>query len=375
MDAINNFVKNMSNSADYTTTLTTLLTLIFILIMYLVLFKMGVFVISYIMDYKGDPYIFRGTHRLPIEDSTDHHYFTNPMDHKEDNMIVILRSKNERNGIEFSWSLWLYANAAQMYKDAKKTSNNKSLLYHIFNKGGHVSNNKAYVAKTSSKNERKNNSVLSGMSLMTCPGLYLKHSKVSSSYYEQMYRDRLVNNYQNNKDDPYGLDDDKLLEEKEMLIDGKSIFDSDVNRNMYEYVITMNTMNPDNAMETISIPNIPLNVWTHIVIRCINHKVDVYINGRIKKRTVLSAMPRQNYGDIYVAEKYENEESSDGVMYPELKGEIADLRYFNYALQARSIEYYTEKGPDTKPVKKSDLDNKGRPYYLTQRWHYTDYLR
>lgn len=374
MDAINNFVKNMSNSADYTTTLTTLLTLIFILIMFLVLFKMGVFVISYIMDYKGDPYIFRGAHNLPLKDSTDHHYYTNPMDHTEDNVRVVLRSKNERNGIEFSWSLWLYVDAAQMYKDAKKTSVNQSLLYHIFNKGGHVSNKNAYVAKVSSKNERTQNSVLSGMSLMTCPGLYLKHSKVSSSYYEQMYRDRLVKNYQENKDDPYSLDDDKLLEEHEMLKGGKSIFDPDVNRNMYEYVITMNTMNPDNAMETIAVPNIPLNVWTHIVIRCINHKVDVYINGRIKKRTVLSAMPRQNYGDIYVAEKYEKEEEG-GVLYPELKGIISDLRYFNYALQARSIEYYTEKGPNTKPVKKSDLDKEGRPYYLTQRWHYTDYLR
>tara|TARA_Y100001958_G_C21187663_1_gene516415 strand:- start:284 stop:1297 length:1014 start_codon:yes stop_codon:yes gene_type:complete len=337
---------------------------------------MGMFVISYIMDYKGDPYIFRGYLNLPIENSIDHHYYTNPMDYKEDNMRVILRSKNEKNGIEFSWSIWLYLDAAQMYRDAKKTSVNKSLLYHIFNKGGHVSNKNAYVAKASSKKERSNNSVLSGMSLMTCPGLYLKHSKVSSSYYEQMYRDRLVNNYQDDsKNDPYGLDDDKLLDENDMLMDGKSIFDPDVNRNMYEYVITMNTMNPDNAMETIAIPNIPLNVWTHIVIRCINHKVDVYINGRIKKRTVLSAMPRQNYGDIYVAEKYENEVGDDGVLYPELKGKISDLRYFNYALQARAIEYYTEKGPNVKPVKKSRLNEMGRPYYLTQRWHYTDYLR
>jgi hypothetical protein len=137
-------------------------------------------------------------------------------------------------------------------------------------------------------------------------------------------------------------------------------------RNRFEYVVTCNTMNENQLMETVTVPNIPLNLWTYVVVRCMNHKLDVYINGRIKKRVILSGLPRQNYGDLYVCERNR---------HGRMEGQISNLRYFNYALQARTIEYFTEKGPNLEPAKKPKSDRDGKPYYLTQRWHYTDYLR
>lgn len=408
IDALNGFVQNLSSSADYTASLTTLLVLIFILMIYLIVFKLGVFVIGYVMDYKGDPYIFRGTLQFPKE--RNKHYFTNPMDkhEDEDSLRVILRSDNERNGIEFTWSVWLYLDARNMNKDVIRAKSNESSLYHMFNKGGHVAGKDALTTDRSDNIYQTGtvgsfqSDVIKNMAIMTCPGMYLKHSKVSKAYYEQAYRDYLKERMADDSD-VFGFEPRNQFKDamKTDVRDG----DNDVNRNMYEYVFTINTMSPNLVMETISVPNIPLNLWTHVVFRCINHKVDVYVNGRIKKRTVLGGLPRQNYGDIYVGESYQDAASTTpacdlqkkctdecekkgdtckeacGVIgdhhveTPEFHGQMSNLRYFNYALQARAIEYYTEKGPDLKPAERSStMDADGKPYYLTQRWHYTDYL-
>ena len=387
--SINNFVERISSSADYTATLTTLLVLIFILIMYLVVFKVGVFVIGHVMDYKGDPYIFRGTYHFPKE--RNKHFFTNPMDRHEDKSLrIILRSDNERTGIEFTWSVWLYVDARNMSQNVVGGADGKSSLFHLFNKGGHVSNRDAILTGNDHDYQGGGigsfkSDIVNGMALMTCPGMYLKHSKVSKAYYEQAYRDYLKERM-GAKDDTLGFEDENQFDKK-MVLDVRD-GDGDVNRNMYEYVFTINTMSPDSAMETIAVPNIPLNLWTHVVFRCINHKVDVYVNGRIKKRSVLGGLPRQNYGDIYVGEttysssppassdagKCDAEGGSKYTQFPEFHGQMSDLRYFNYALQAREIEHYTEKGPDLKQAQRPTMEEDGRPYYLTQRWHYTDYL-
>ena len=47
--AISEFINNISGSSDYTAALATILVLIAILIVYIVVFKMGVFVIGYLM--------------------------------------------------------------------------------------------------------------------------------------------------------------------------------------------------------------------------------------------------------------------------------------------------------------------------------------
>lgn len=342
--AIREFVNNISGSSDYTAALATILVLIAILIVYIVIFKMGVFVIGYLMDYKGDPYIFRGVVQSPEDWSigSGMHFYTNPMDHEKDEVRVILRSKNERNGIEFTWAVWI--NVKHDVNQAK----DKPYIMHIFNKGGHVSESGIV---TNANDKYVNN----GMALMTCPGLYVRYSNFSRAYEDELNRQNLIKKF--NEGDIYGESDDSIKTVDEM-------------RNRYEYVFTCNTMSPDSVMEIVTIPDIPINLWTYLVIRCVNYKLDVYLNGRIKKRVILSALPLQNYGDVHVCESNQNN--------PGLKmfdGKLSDLRYFNYALQARSIEYFTEKGPDLNPRKKSKYDEDGKPYYLTQRYHYADYMR
>ena len=378
--SINDFVEKMSGSSDYTAALTTLLILIIILIIYLVVFKLGTTVIGYMMDWKGDPYIIRGKEEIGSIDTT--HYYTNPLDYEQDNVRVILRSNNERNGIEFTWATWLYVDANKMISnktDGSVTSSDKQCgasewdkkdkLYSIFNKGSHVNNtgsgsNAMLTTTNADKKHMPQSGIVDGLAVMTCPGLYLKYSNTSSAYLKERYRKKIAAlSESGNPYDELDKIDPKIPDESDQ---GKNISDPDELRNRFEYVVTCNTMSEKQLMETVTVPNIPLNLWTYVVIRCMNHKLDVYINGRIKKRVILSGLPRQNYGDLYVCER-----NGHGRM----EGEISNLRYFNYALQARTIEYFTEKGPNLDPVQKPKSDQRGKPYYLTQRWHYTDYLR
>jgi len=387
LDSINDFVEKMSGSNDYTAALTTLLVLIIILIVYLVVFKLGVTVIGYMMDWKGDPYIIRGREKLRASSSANH-YYTNPLDHTNDNVRVILRSNNERNGIEFTWATWLYIDANEMIRNKPEgtptstpaaaaagaatapatppagscnapTSGRDHGLWNIFNKGSHLSKDSTTSSRTLTVTKKSDlTGLVEGMAVMTCPGLYLRYSPTSNSYLKEHYRQLM-------KKEPNKLG---LVDENEITDTNSKVDEPDSTRNRFEFVVTCNTMNEEQLMETVSVPNIPLNMWTYVVIRCTNYKLDVYINGRIKKRVILSGLPRQNYGDLWVSENIVGETWK-------LSAEMSDLRYFNYALQARTIEYFTEKGPNLDEVKKPEMDRDGRPYYLTQRWHYTDYLR
>ena len=53
-----------------------------------------------------------------------------PGDPKVKNSIPILRSKNEREGVEFTWSVWIFVDKAH-----SPSENGSDRYYHIFHKG------------------------------------------------------------------------------------------------------------------------------------------------------------------------------------------------------------------------------------------------
>jgi hypothetical protein len=97
---------------------------ILVLVGFLLLMNLGIFLITYFSDFSLNPYLINGT----ISGST-------PMiiqqDPKASNAVSIIRSNNETNGIEFTWSLWLYIN--DIGADSIK-------YQHIFNKGDNYFN-------------------------------------------------------------------------------------------------------------------------------------------------------------------------------------------------------------------------------------------
>jgi hypothetical protein len=126
-----------------------------------------------------------------------------------------------------------------------------------------------------------------------------------------------------------------------------------ISPNNNELIVIMNTFTVIN--EEIRIPNIPMNKWMSVVIRVMNNTVDVYINGALAKRHVLSSVPKQNNGDVYVA-------SNGG-----FSGNLSDLRYYNYALQPGQILSITDKGPNLTVNKKTSLN--ASPPYLSVQWY------
>lgn len=123
--------------------------------------------------------------------------------------------------------------------------------------------------------------------------------------------------------------------------------------NTNELVIIMNTFNVIN--EEIDIPNIPLNKWVHVIIRCRENILDVYINGTITRSINLSGVPKQNNGDVYVAQ-------NGG-----FQGNISNLWYYNYALGAAEIQQIVTRGPNTHMIgpKTSNASD-----YLSLRWFF-----
>jgi hypothetical protein len=120
-------------------------------------------------------------------------------------------------------------------------------------------------------------------------------------------------------------------------------------------VVMMNTYNVIN--EEIVIPDIPLNKWVNVIIRCENTRLDVYINGTIARSVQLHGVPKQNYGDVYVA-------SHGG-----FEGNISNLWYFNYALGTAEIQRIANNGPNTRSLSDTGSISNSRDY-LSLRWYF-----
>ena len=121
-------------------------------------------------------------------------------------------------------------------------------------------------------------------------------------------------------------------------------------------VVMMNTFNEIN--EEIHIPDIPLNKWVNVIMRCTNKTFDVFINGIITRSVTFIGVPKQNYGDVYVA------------MNGGFDGYISNLMYFNHSLGTSSIQRIITKGPNTSMIGSNDGMNVKGSNYLSLRWFF-----
>jgi hypothetical protein len=97
----------------------------------------------------------------------------------------------------------------------------------------------------------------------------------------------------------------------------------------------------------ITVPNIPLNNYFLLAIRCQNTYIDVYINGTIVKSQNLFNVPKQNYYDVHIA-------PSGG--FP---GSISNLQYFNKALSVVEINTMFQSGPNMKDITTASYSKPG----------------
>ena len=242
--------------------------LLLVVFAFVVLLRLGVTIIGYIFKANESPHLIDG-----MVDATQ--MLVYQQDPSNNNSVTIYRSVNANNGIEFSWSVWIFINNLQYLEGQYR---------HIFHKGN-------------------GNLETSGLVFPNnAPGLYLAP-------------------------------------------------------NTNNLVVVMNTFNVIN--EEIIIPDVPLNKWVNVIIRCQESVLDVYINGTITRSLQLQGVPKQNYGDVFVA------------MNGGFDGYISNLWYYNYALGTAAIQNLIKKGPNTTMVGSdgSGMNDKTRNY-LALRWYF-----
>lgn len=121
--------------------------------------------------------------------------------------------------------------------------------------------------------------------------------------------------------------------------------------NENKLAINMNTFY--SVKESCDIENIPIAKWFHLTVVVIGKYIDVYINGRLKKRCQFKGVPKQNFGDVYINQ------------WQGFDGFLSNVRYFSYALPFYRIEQLVKDGPS----KESCIDDKKTlPPYLAPDW-------
>jgi hypothetical protein len=247
--------------------------LLLVLFVFLILLRLGISILGYFLGPNGHPKLIEGMVNAK-------QLIVIPQDPSAEGSITIHRSANADEGIEFTWSVWIYIN---------DLTYNSGRYRCVFYKGNDFSKN-------------PNNPDVVGLNFPNnAPGLYIAPNSNS-------------------------------------------------------LVVMMNTFNVIN--EEIQINDIPINKWVNVIIRCQNNTLDTYINGIIIKSHHLHGVPKQNYGDVYVA-------PNGG-----FSGYISNLWYYDYALGIDEIAKLYSKGANT-TMAGNDGINLNNFNYLSLRWFFS----
>lgn len=114
--------------------------------------------------------------------------------------------------------------------------------------------------------------------------------------------------------------------------------------------VSMNTF--ENRDESMEIHNIPMKKWIHVVLAVRQRDMDVYVNGDLAKRKILSSIPKQNSGNLYISP------------HKGFDGNISNFKYFNYFVTFKEIDQYLQLGPSKKPK----VEEGDKPPYFSLNW-------
>lgn len=272
----NNYVNASNDFLESNSLVAKVAFLLLVLFGFIILLRVGIAILGYIYGPSGSPKLIDG-----MVDAKQ--LMVIPQDPSSSGANTITRSENANDGIEFTWSTWIFIDDLTYNTGQYKC---------VFYKGNDYASSSNSPAGLNFPNN--------------APGLYIAP-------------------------------------------------------NTNALVVMMNTYNVIN--EEITIPNIPLNKWINVLIRCQNTTLDVYINGTITKSHELNGVPKQNYGNVYVA------------MNGGFSGYISNLWYYNYALGATEISNLVTKGPSTTVVSSgagsgTDSISLSNPNYLSLRWFF-----
>jgi hypothetical protein len=245
-----------------------------VIIGFVILFRLMISFITWIFSPSGKVVLVDGLQNGSVSRTIS-------QDPNNKSSITILRSENEKDGIEFTWSVWLYLNG---FEDSKSGSH-----HHVFNKGNtSTSTSNSNFPGTTAPNN--------------APGLY-------------------------------------------------------INPNYDGFRVIMNSFN-NPYQEVIEVTDLPMAKWINIVIRVQDKNCDIYVNGRLVKRRIMTEVVKQNYDDVHVS------------LNGGFSGYLSNLTYYNRSVSVTEIQDIISVGPNLKPVSKAlDLTNSA-PRFLSNRWYF-----
>ena len=323
--------------------------IILVILGFMVLLNLGIALLAYYYSPPPSPYLING-----MIDGTNGMVI--PQDPKNANSITILRSDNQSTGLEFTWSLWLFV--------TDPGTSSPSTYQNIFNKGNGIYNSITSMARNVDYNSAMTNLGINRTTAVDGTTTYVVPSAISSAINSQTFVGPNVQAKEmlTNVIGALGISNQSLLN-----MDQTGIASVNNGPGMYlvasatsaSVIAVMDTVDPQNPTQTMKVDNCPINKWFHVALRMENNIMDIYINGTISGRTLLTGVPRQNYNDVNICQ-------NGG-----FTGSLSNLRYYNKALSAFEINSVVRSGPNTTLVNSNIASNPGYSYYLADSWFYS----
>ena len=104
--------------------------------------------------------------------------------------------------------------------------------------------------------------------------------------------------------------------------------------------------------------DLPMSKWINIVIRIQDKNCDIYVNGQLVKRRIMTDVVKQNYDDVHVS------------LNGGFSGYLSNLTYFNRSISITQIQDIISMGPNLKPISKALDLTESKPRYLSNRWYF-----
>ena len=282
-----------------------------ILLIFIFILRILIEIVGYIISPKGEVYLINGT--APTNQAQK--ISVNPNDASSK---PILRSDNQKHGIEFTYSIWIYVETLN-----SKNMNDISKYNIIFNKGN------SDIDKDSNGNKVDKYGEEAYLPLIAGPGLFF--NAVENKLLVRM-------NY---------ISEEISQDTQTGGVSNSGNAEANTNTTNYQ------------TGENIEISDLPIKKWFNVMIKCKGNTLDVLINGTLTRRSILNGIPKQNYYDVHVnpTQPY--------------TGYISNLKYYNRYLGTNETNMLINKGPNLKNYNKSmDSIKQTESKYISLGWFF-----
>jgi len=263
--------------------------LLMVIIGFVILFRVMVALLSWLFAPSGKVVLIKGM----INGSSSTVISQDP---NIQNSVTVLRSNDEKDGIEFTWSTWLYLNGFEGDAGMKPGNDGMNPEFDIAIAQTYNTNYKHVFNKGSTTNNHSNGIAMPN----NAPGLYLRSDYTG-------------------------------------------------------FIVVLDTFYEPTQVK-ITVDDLPMTKWINIIIRVQNNNCDVYVNGRLVKRQVMTQVVKQNYDNVNVC------------LNGGFSGYLSELTYFNSAISIVEIQSMISNGPNTKPVNSNITES--NPRYLSDVWYF-----